>query len=368
VIDRLTGEVFYDFILSSAYMPHNYAVLPYIIKQAEQGHFDLYVALSELFYFHNWDSSGLFYSVICSEHQFGGEVQSDLGNTLPAAVRVVDQHLRDNRDGCTAWGNQPASNLLAEMPPSDLPALLLSGFFDPVTPPEYAEITLPSFSQGQHLIDPVGSHGVAFGDDCTRSLVEDFLEDPTQELDSTCLDDPERQSPFVPPDAVSSPFLVKLLENPEGLISLLFIPAGMMVLMLIRGTSRYLVDLWKNSRDKIPVLTSRIRRLRLQYELATWVFVAGSLAFAVSLYLYIYRVSDIPAYSYALALPGGMRIVLAIPWFLILVLIGVLILSALLWRSTRSVLGRSYYLLQALYGSGTVVFLIWSGLVMAYAH
>jgi len=70
---------------------------------------------------------------------------------------------------------------------SDVPALLLSGALDPVTPPEYGEIAARSLSQSRHLIAEHNGH-ITSGYSCAPTLISEFLEttDP-QALDDSCL-------------------------------------------------------------------------------------------------------------------------------------------------------------------------------------
>lgn len=83
---------------------------------------------------------------------------------------------------------------------SDVPALLLSGEFDPVTPPRYAELTARQFSRHQNLVVKGQGHSVAFSQ-CTRDIVTDFINTAGfEDLDTSCLEKQGR-----------SPFFVNLL-------------------------------------------------------------------------------------------------------------------------------------------------------------
>src|SRR5262249_44030270 len=69
---------------------------------------------------------------------------------------------------------------------SPIPSLLLSGDFDPITPPEYAATVLPGLPDGQHVVFPRGTHGQAFKSGCANGLIQTFLDDPTATLDAAC--------------------------------------------------------------------------------------------------------------------------------------------------------------------------------------
>ncbi|MFR0656691.1 alpha/beta hydrolase, partial [Pantoea sp. SIMBA_079] len=79
---------------------------------------------------------------------------------------------------------------------SDVPALLLSGELDPVTPPAYAERVLATLPNGRHLVLQGQGHGtLALG--CMPKLLAQFIEstDATA-LDAACLDTMRPVPPF----------------------------------------------------------------------------------------------------------------------------------------------------------------------------
>ncbi len=78
---------------------------------------------------------------------------------------------------------------------SDVSALLLSGEFDPVTPPRYADQVAKQFSRHSNLVVKGQGHSVAFSK-CTSDIVTEFITkaDP-KNLDTSCLEQQDR-SPF----------------------------------------------------------------------------------------------------------------------------------------------------------------------------
>ncbi len=70
---------------------------------------------------------------------------------------------------------------------SDLPALLLSGERDPVTPPHYAEKLLKGLRYGRHIVAPGQGHGI-IRVGCVSKLLGQFIDraDATS-LDTTCV-------------------------------------------------------------------------------------------------------------------------------------------------------------------------------------
>lgn len=90
------------------------------------------------------------------------------------------------RAGAARPGRVAADEALAPVA-SALPVLLLSGDFDPITPPAYAERLRPTLSNARHVVFPAGAHGQAMSDPCANRLIEAFLDDPAAALDTSCV-------------------------------------------------------------------------------------------------------------------------------------------------------------------------------------
>ena len=103
---------------------------------------------------------------------------------------------------CAEWG-------VADLGPSqdwrvvsDVPTLLVSGVFDPITPTSYAELV------GKDLLDsvvvefPNVGHGVVASSECADRVFSSFLSYPSAYLDTTCVGE-IRGFDFVLPDSVT---------------------------------------------------------------------------------------------------------------------------------------------------------------------
>jgi hypothetical protein len=363
IVEEIDGEEFYAYIFHSFYMDDNYAALPYVIEHAEQNNFDSYIYTGERLIFEQVSSDGLYFSVVCSEHvPFELQVPG-MDLLVPVALAWEEQDLEYMQEACEIWSVEPSPKVLEKTPVSNVPALLMSGNFDPITPPEYAEETLENFSHGHHIVDPVGSHGVAFSDYCTRQIFHEFLEDPAGTVDSACLEDEDRHVSTILPTSVPSPFLKNLFQTDFILITQVFVPVFMLVIMLFRGVFQYIRFLWKSARGKDPALTTSELQLRIRFELGSWAFLIGSLCITIGFNIFFMRTSD--AMFNSMALPAGARMVMMIPPLLVLILPVVIISAFSLWKSSRSILARFFLLLQAGFCTGTIVVLGYAGLLTA---
>ena len=100
---------------------------------------------------------------------------------------------------CEPW-TVAESPLPLEPVQSDLPVLLISGWFDPITPPSLAEAAAEYLPRSTHIVSRTRGHGIwVWGyDSCVDRIVADFLAEPGTELDTACAleDRPLRWQPL----------------------------------------------------------------------------------------------------------------------------------------------------------------------------
>ena len=69
---------------------------------------------------------------------------------------------------------------------SDIPALVLAGSFDPITPPEWGRLTAGNLSGARFVEFPDLAHGAALSHDCARSVTLGFLNGAQPDPDPSC--------------------------------------------------------------------------------------------------------------------------------------------------------------------------------------
>ena len=176
-----------------AYQPTAAALLPVLIHEANQGRHEGLMALSQLLLGELEDAMamGMQFSVACSEdgdriavsEQDEGTV---LGHTLTEYMAAQ----------CKVWPKAPPPADFHRPLSSGVPALVIAGEFDPVTPPRYGREIVESLSNGRLLVLRGQGHSV-LGAGCMPRLFAQFLEsgDATK-LDSACLDRLPYAQPF----------------------------------------------------------------------------------------------------------------------------------------------------------------------------
>lgn len=168
------------------YVPELAGLLPLAIEHARNGDFGTFVASADAFSRGVSLSTGMFLSVVCAEDV--PYIDAARAEQLGRGTFLGADWLREVRAECDDW---PA----AQLPPSyfepvlsDVPALLLSGNLDPVTPPSWGELVATGLRHSRHLVVPGAGHGTTpLG--CMPELIAEFLEhrDPAA-LDAACIE------------------------------------------------------------------------------------------------------------------------------------------------------------------------------------
>ncbi|MGB0524286.1 MAG: alpha/beta hydrolase [Flammeovirgaceae bacterium] len=85
------------------------------------------------------------------------------------------------------WHPNQADSTLFRAVASTIPTLVISGEFDPITPPMYADLAHQSLAQSYHYVYPGLGHGASLSGACPKEMVANFLNHPTNAPDSTCM-------------------------------------------------------------------------------------------------------------------------------------------------------------------------------------
>lgn len=133
-------------------------------------------------------SNGLYLTVTCAE---------DLpGINLPEAERTAantflgDYRVRQQREACALW---PRASVEADYTApihSDVPVLILTGEWDPVTPPMHGDRVAKTLTNSLHIVVPHGAHALGGLEnvDCIMRISAEFMErGTTKGIDTTCV-------------------------------------------------------------------------------------------------------------------------------------------------------------------------------------
>ncbi len=182
---QFTGDVLAGALRFLAYSPETQMMIPYLIHEAATTGSPQRLASQALIVLDQMSEMiaiGLNFAVGCSEDWPAwpdGLDQSDtlLGNSMSELYAQV----------CSWW---PAGEVAADFHrpfDSEVPILLLSGEFDPVTPPSYGNEAAEQYSNSLHLVAEGRGH-IVITNSCMSSIAGQFVRQASVEaLDLECM-------------------------------------------------------------------------------------------------------------------------------------------------------------------------------------
>lgn len=187
----VTGELLLNYLFQNLYNRSGIETVPQIIDLFEKGSqaaitsevgylADLYVDRPD------WGDA-LSLSIDCHE-----EVPFNDLSKLRREYRrypLLKSFAEDDSWGvaCGKWPMGPLDPLENEPIYSDVPALLLTGLYDPITPPQYARLAGSRLVNSFYFEFLSAGHDVLSNEPCAGELAKQFLEDPLRMPSHACL-------------------------------------------------------------------------------------------------------------------------------------------------------------------------------------
>lgn len=187
----LTRDLFAEAVRYMAYTASSSSYLPAVLHQAARG--DLGPAAEQALLGRRQIlgdvSAGLYLSVTCAEDV--PFVDPALGARLARGSFLGISRVRDQRAACAEWPVRPVGRAFLEPVRSDAPVLVLTGQWDPATPPAQAGDALRTLPNGRQLVIPSAGHGyggVAGVRECVPALLAAFVRTADAKgLDAGCI-------------------------------------------------------------------------------------------------------------------------------------------------------------------------------------
>jgi pimeloyl-ACP methyl ester carboxylesterase len=201
----LDGNRMAELIQEALNTPETLARIPYIIYETQYGNDHAVAGLM----FPDSSSSvvqtaeqakeerrafaeGAFYSVLCAE-----ETGFNNRNTAETAARqaalpfaeLLYSQVDRIFERCQDWNITTTGKIETQAVNSPVPALILAGEYDPLTPPRWAEQAAQGLPDSNVLKFPAVGHTVLNLGGCPQSIVADFIANPIEPLDTTCIND-----------------------------------------------------------------------------------------------------------------------------------------------------------------------------------
>ncbi|MFM8320629.1 MAG: alpha/beta fold hydrolase [Chloroflexota bacterium] len=213
------GDTLQGVVSQALYMADFLPLLPRMLADAQAGRFDLAGYILGVLAFDKTMSYGMYYSVLCAEDADFDPAEQDLSGVPPELARIEGRAPAYFQSVCQAWDVAPLAAEVDAPVQSDVPTLLLSGGFDPVTPPEYAMQAAEGLPNSVNLVFPTGSHGQVLSSDCANRIVRQFLNAPDQAPDSACINETPPLSFITPDNLVDLPLALRLLRGDRNVLA-----------------------------------------------------------------------------------------------------------------------------------------------------
>ena len=191
------GDSFLTLLFNMLYDSSALMILPDLIYTVYQGtYYALPQALTDYQIYPIYLSSeGMQQSVECNEEIAFTSlelIEAANANLDPSLQRVATEHGRTEVDICTLWPAQTPDAIENQPVTSDIPALVLAGEYDPITPPAWGVAAAETLAHAAYFEFPDVGHGVigsgvGTAQECANTLLLAFLADPTAPLDGSCV-------------------------------------------------------------------------------------------------------------------------------------------------------------------------------------
>lgn len=349
------GGVVFQLFYATGFIP----ALPRVIDDASRDDFRVLARVLPLIVFDRTFSLGMHYTVICAEDADFTLADAQLNDLRPLVALDGERGMEGYLTRCEQLDVATLGPTVDEPVRSDVPTLVLSGRFDPITPPAFGDMVAQSLSRAYVYAFPNTGHAAVGSSSCADSLLIEFLANPLAEPDASCVA-ASRSPVFVSPSTVAlTPITFALASLDVGGL----LPFGAFLLALTLLLSAWMIwpIAWiirKITREPTPPRrpgAAAARWLAILTGVAGIAFVATTLVTITQMVL----ANDATIFY---GLPRS-QLLIATVWFTILGALGMAVCAGLVLRNRWwSGLGRAYYVALALAAVGCAASLGWMGI------
>jgi uncharacterized protein (DUF885 family)/pimeloyl-ACP methyl ester carboxylesterase len=184
------GDIFMDAVFGCLYRSDVIPWIPSLIHEVRRGNYDVLIAPLEVMFDESAISLGMYHSVQCREEVAFESHEAALSRGAGLPPQVV-QHFASSFAFtlCESWQSGQAALIENKPVVSDIPTLVLTGQYDPITPPAWGQLATETLSNSFYYEFPGFGHGVSFDGPCGVKMLLEFLSDPRKEPDSSCIDE-----------------------------------------------------------------------------------------------------------------------------------------------------------------------------------
>jgi hypothetical protein len=186
---RVTPGLFAEGFRTLLYAPDSAARIPSFLNELAEGNRSRLVdvaSAARLLVSGERLAAGFFLSVSCTEDV--PYLPKNLAS-LVAGTFGGDYRLQQQIRACEVWTRGKVSPQHRQPTKSAVPTLLMSGEFDPVTPPAGGDEVLRGLSRGVHVVIRNNGHPIGIADKCIAAMMGQLLDrGSASDLDRACAD------------------------------------------------------------------------------------------------------------------------------------------------------------------------------------
>lgn len=184
----LDGGRLVDFVFYGLYITDLLPLLPSIIYEAAAEDFETIAELYLAVHLISNINMGMYYAVQCHDEAPFSSLDA-FQSALDAYPELATRYRLEQSvlSVCNVVDVGTADPLENQPVTSDVPVLLLSGEYDPITPPDWAAQAAQTLAKGYHYTFPGVGHGVYSAGACPRAMMAAFLVNPLVPPGSSCI-------------------------------------------------------------------------------------------------------------------------------------------------------------------------------------
>ncbi len=360
----VNGEALEGTLFQLLYVTDFIPLLPKAIVDTEQGNTNILSVIISTIAFDRTFSIGMYNSVICAEDADFTVADMETEGIRPRLAESVEVEYGLFLEMCEQWDVPEIGPAFDAPTVSDIPTLLLSGQFDPITPQPFATAAAETLTTSYSYLFPIAAHS-ALGTACADTIVSDFLDSPNRPPDASCLENEPDAPEFVTPaNTLMLPLLGDLLRlSTNGWLQiggLLLFSGGLLSAWLVWPIVT-LIRLFVS--DKMPP--------PLAAHLAKWLSLLTGLVNGAFLVGVTVVVGTVIFENEALLLAGLPRtlsttLLFGLPMVTLLMTVWLTITTVISWREGYwSIWERLYQTLLTIAAFGCVILLTSTGFLLA---
>ncbi|MBM4411915.1 MAG: alpha/beta fold hydrolase [Chloroflexi bacterium] len=212
--------------------------IPMLLTQIANNQTDQVRTFASFIVFNDGLAEMMYMSTICSEES-SVETRYILpeGNLLPPMEGELENDPKFRLTICVMSEVKPLDASMLVPFTTDVPMLIVSGRYDPITPPLFGDMVAQNNPDATHIVIPNGAHGAMLSNACAADIAKAFWANPTGTLDTSCVAG-ERTNFVEPNEIIETTFISQSAQLVEDVLFTWVILGSSYVVLLLAFFAR----------------------------------------------------------------------------------------------------------------------------------